>query len=128
MAWRAEREFAADVNAPARARAFTVAELTGAVGTASRTLCDDALLIVSELVTNAVRAGGRRVRLLLSLDPDCLHIRVSDDAVGWPTPRTARPDDPDGRGLQMINAIASDWGVVARDEGGKHVWAVLPLT
>lgn len=126
MSWRVEREFAADLSAPAAARAFTLAELRAA-GPHVVAVCDDAVLVVSELVTNAVRAGGGSVALSLALHPDHLRIRVSDDGDGWPVPRHARPDDPGGRGLQLVGVVAADWGVLPRDGGGKHVCATLPL-
>lgn len=126
MSWRAERDFAGGVDAPAAARAFTTAELRRAAAWAAA-LCDDAVLVVSELVTNAVRASAGPVRLQLALREDALHIRVSDDGDGWPTPRHARDDEAGGRGLQLVGVLAADWGVVPREGGGKHVWATLPV-
>ena len=91
----------------------------------SDTLSDIGLL-VSELVTNAVQAGSVRVRVEIAVHRREIRIDVSDDAPGWPVLRTAAPGDTSGRGLAIMHATTTDWGVTAVD-GGKTVWAVVPL-
>jgi anti-sigma regulatory factor (Ser/Thr protein kinase) len=122
-----EQVFAGDPRSPAAARRFVksvIGELIG--GPAPDPLCDDLELVVSELVTNAVRAGSERVGVAVSVEDDCVLVRVSDDAEGWPEPREADVDDIGGRGLPMVNAISTAWGV--RPSGqGKVVWAELPI-
>jgi anti-sigma regulatory factor (Ser/Thr protein kinase) len=86
----------------------------------------DALLLTSELVGNAVRHGGTRVALELSLDTRHLQIAVSDGCSVLPAQRGAGDADESGRGLMIIQAIASDWGVQETD-GGKRVWVRLPV-
>jgi anti-sigma regulatory factor (Ser/Thr protein kinase) len=98
---------------------------------------DDAFLadvasVVAELVGNAVRHAqplpGGVIRLAYRLHTDAngrLHfeVRVTDGgAVGTPRPRTASGDAVDGRGLAIVEALATRWGV-DRDGLGQSVWA-----
>ena len=87
---------------------------------------DDATLVVSELVTNAIRAGARRVGVDLSRDAGLLRIRVSDDGAGWPRVGRPGPTAQSGRGLVLVAAVAEDWGV-ERLASGKEVWAELSV-
>lgn len=88
-----------------------------------RELTETALLLVSELATNAIRHGAPPVRLSLRLDADRLRVEVTD---GSPTlPRLARPgpDQAGGRGLQIVQQLAARWGAQAsRRQLGKTVW------
>lgn len=89
----------------------------------------DALLVASELVTNAVRHGGRLVRLDLELQPETLRIAVSDGSSVLPRPREADDHDREmGRGLLILGELSSSWGVENGPDGGKQVWAALPVT
>ncbi|MFJ5036691.1 ATP-binding protein [Streptomyces parvulus] len=101
---------------------------------------DDAVLVITELVSNAVAhavpsapAGPPEVRLGLSLDPGHLTLAVSDpgdDApVFHPCDDTALREH--GRGLYIVDALAQEWGWTPRSPAGKTVWAKLstrPLT
>jgi anti-sigma regulatory factor (Ser/Thr protein kinase) len=84
----------------------------------------DILLVTSELVTNAVRHGGRRCHLHLEKTPEHLRIEVSDGSAVLPQPR--EDADEGGRGLAIVDAVAGGWGVSERDDG-KSVWAKWPL-
>jgi len=83
---------------------------------------DDAVLVTDELVTNAVRHGGpwRTCRLALTNGGATLRIEVIDGATA--PPRFRRPDSTGGRGLVLVDQLASAWGVV-RHHHGKTVWA-----
>ncbi|GAB2922561.1 ATP-binding protein [Streptomyces mayteni] len=90
----------------------------------------DAALIVSELASNALLHGGvsgRLFRVHLMLMPSALRIEVTD-ARGerLPCPRTPADDESCGRGLLLIGALASRWGVESRVVG-KTVWAEIDL-
>ncbi|MFD9218631.1 ATP-binding protein [Streptomyces sp. NPDC060064] len=93
-------------------------------------LSDSAALIVAELAANAVthaRVPGRDFELRLALCPTTLRIEVSD-ARGdrEPAPKPPTPDSETGRGLLLVDALSTDWGVADRVIG-KTVWAELPL-
>jgi anti-sigma regulatory factor (Ser/Thr protein kinase) len=90
-------------------------------------LCDDAKLIVSELVCNAVQHAGTDVALTLMARRRGLRMEVADKSTGDLQPRTAGPMDEGGRGLVLVDALASHHGV-RRTPGGKTVWAELDMT
>ncbi|MFK4224074.1 ATP-binding protein [Streptomyces sp. NPDC019890] len=91
---------------------------------------DSAAQIVAELTANAVthaRVPGRDFELRLALTTTTLRIEVSD-ARGdrEPEPRAPVPDAESGRGLQLVEALATAWGAKDRTIG-KTVWAELLL-
>ncbi|MGV9993138.1 SpoIIE family protein phosphatase [Streptomyces sp. NPDC003374] len=83
-------------------------------------LTDSVELLVSEVVTNAVRYTSRPVTLRL-LRTDVLRCEVGDDAPQLPRLRQARATDEDGRGLYLVNRLARRWGAT-RLSTGKVVW------
>lgn len=90
-------------------------------------LCDDAKLIVSELVCNALRHAGTDVALTLRARRRGLRMEVADCSGQQIQPRHASPLDEGGRGLALVDAIASHHGV-RRTPLGKTVWAELDLS
>jgi CheY-like chemotaxis protein len=88
-------------------------------------LVGDAVLIVSELVSNAVVHARCPCELRLLLGDAAVRIEVDDSGVGTPDPLPASSTRPFGRGLNLIDAMTSAWGVEPRT-GGKVVWAELP--
>ena len=89
-------------------------------------LITDIVLAASELVTNAVEHGRGEVAVELWFDGACLRLRVGDEGGARPVLRPRDPTSPRGRGLAIIDAIASAWGHQAAG-GGKWVWAEFPL-
>jgi anti-sigma regulatory factor (Ser/Thr protein kinase) len=87
---------------------------------------DDALLVTSELVTNAHRYGRGLVELWLTLSDDEVRLEVLDRSPNEPERRDGSVDAEGGRGLMIVDAIASDWGVVRLGEA-KSVWVLLPI-
>ncbi|MEU4352121.1 SpoIIE family protein phosphatase [Streptomyces sp. NPDC023838] len=83
-------------------------------------LTDSVELLVSEVVTNAVRYAERPVTLRL-LKTDVLRCEVGDDSPQLPRQRRARDTDEGGRGLFLVNRLARRWGAT-RLSGGKVVW------
>ncbi|WP_327288349.1 ATP-binding protein [Streptomyces sp. NBC_01198] len=78
-------------------------------------------LLVSELVTNALRYAGGLVGLSLVFDARRLRIVVSDDSTALPV---LRPHSAGGRGLVIVDRLTRSWGVVSY-RTGKQVWADL---
>lgn len=87
---------------------------------------EQAALLVSELVTNAVVHGDGDIRVTADVAKDRARFTVSDD--GPHRPLLSRPDRDaaGGRGLLIVDRLASAWGVEP-EGGGKCVWFVLPL-
>ncbi|MER6768593.1 SpoIIE family protein phosphatase [Streptomyces bacillaris] len=83
-------------------------------------LSDEVELLVSEVVTNAVRYAERPVTLRL-LRTDILRCEVGDDSPQLPRQRRARETDEGGRGLFLVNRLARRWGAT-RLSTGKVVW------
>jgi anti-sigma regulatory factor (Ser/Thr protein kinase) len=88
---------------------------------------DPALLIVSELVTNAITHGGGLHALRLRRDDDSLRIEVVDNGEGSPEVAELSDTAEGGRGLRIIALTARAWGVEDHEHGTKVVWAELPL-
>jgi anti-sigma regulatory factor (Ser/Thr protein kinase) len=86
----------------------------------------DALLMMSELVTNALRHGhgGIVCQVSLSDDQDELRIAVTDASDQQPKLLAADPERIGGIGLLLLERLAARWGVAAFP-GGKVVWATL---
>jgi anti-sigma regulatory factor (Ser/Thr protein kinase) len=88
---------------------------------------ETAVLLVSELVTNAVRHARSTATLLalrLETSGTCLRIEVHDADPRWPQPGTPAGLDESGFGLVLVNALADSWGV-RQTATGKAVWAEL---
>ena len=84
---------------------------------------DDAVLMTSELVTNAVRHGSGIVTVAIDDRGGCLSVAVADESPRRPVVRDADLDAGGGRGLQLVRALANAWGVrPTRDGVGKVVW------
>ena len=118
---RQERELPVSREAAARAREF----LRGATCTEHHSeVLDDAVLMVSELVTNSVLHGGPPVVVAVDCTEDTLQVRVRDGSSELPAPRDAQQTDESGRGLALVAEMSADWGVDPVADG-KNVWFVL---
>jgi Histidine kinase-like ATPase domain len=104
-------------------------------------LCDDAELIIAELVGNAVRHGLRvgpqiiyrgkeapALRLCLLRRIGEVMLAVTDPSGEAPTPKAASSDGESGRGLQIVGALSYVWGWSPIEGNGKAVWAVLKFS
>ena len=99
------------------ARQAIQSQLAGDLG---RERTGDLALVVSELVTNAVAHGRGAISLRLQVAGDGVHGEVIDDGGGFEQEvRDRGPDDFDGRGLQIVDALSTRWGI---HEGTTHVW------
>lgn len=109
------------LDAPAAARRAIVAVL-GGWGFRDEMWLEAAAIVVSELVTNAVRHGGGAVQFTVQSHDGRVVLCVADGSTV--VPRRRDPDDAGGRGLAVIEALSTRWGV--RDhQGGKQVWVEL---
>lgn len=86
-----------------------------------------AVLLVSELVTNALRYGMQPMRMVVRQAENGLRVEIHDGRTGEP-PRVRRPlpDSVTGRGMMLVDALASRWGW-AEFGGAKQVWFELDL-
>jgi anti-sigma regulatory factor (Ser/Thr protein kinase) len=91
-------------------------------------LYDDMDLVLSELISNAVRHGGGLCEAQLANTGEHLRLVAADNDPRSPAVRARRIDQPNGRGMHLIQAIADGWGVHRHHaEAGKRVWADLRL-
>jgi anti-sigma regulatory factor (Ser/Thr protein kinase) len=108
-------------QSPARARAMAadvVADLH------LEPLGDDLALVVSELVTNAIRYAAPPVELEIEADEHRVTVAVGDGSPGRPVPRQLTADSEGGRGLTLVDLVAAETGVRPHPPG-KTVWAAL---
>jgi anti-sigma regulatory factor (Ser/Thr protein kinase) len=111
-----------DASAPRRARLFLRA---ARCPQHHATVLDDAELLTSELVTNAVVHGAPPVTLAVECDTSSgMRVRVTDGSPRAPLPRAARPADVDGRGMALVDLLSAAWGAEPT-EHGKEVWFLL---
>ncbi|MEU9450328.1 PAS domain S-box protein [Streptomyces sp. NPDC048277] len=87
---------------------------------------DDALLLLSETLTNAVQHGEGPIGLHLHHTATDLTVEISDRSPQLPRPRRAAEDEESGRGLLLVRTLADSWGVRPTDEG-KTTWFTLRL-
>ncbi|MFD4829376.1 ATP-binding protein [Streptomyces uncialis] len=113
-------------TAVATAREHTRAFLDGLVHAVAPDAADTVVLVVSELVTNALRHGGGACTLDLTAYPDSTEVAVHD-----PNPQLPRMRTPDrdggtgGFGQPMVNHLARTTAVTRRPTGGKTASALL---
>ena len=88
-------------------------------------LMDSALLVASELAANAVTHADTSFRIQLSLAPSTLRIDVTDSGEGTPEPQPPTLSEEHGRGLLLIGALTTAWGLDDAPGAGKVVWAEL---
>ncbi len=88
---------------------------------------DDALLVISELVTNAVLHGGGPLTVTLESAPPDVIITVTDRGAADPARRHPKGDDECGRGLDIVDRLSASWHVV-HAVGFKTIVAVVRST
>lgn len=117
-------ELPSSLLSPGRARAWAERALPGSGLRGAEH--DDVILLISELVTNAVRHARcdvvATVIIRLAASTDCIRIEISDRGDGFAPAAISRPTpaDPGGRGLFVVDALASRWGTACAE---RHcVW------
>ncbi|HEY6749579.1 MAG TPA: ATP-binding protein [Mycobacteriales bacterium] len=120
-------ELDGDRDAPLRGR-HAVTEVLDGWGCESGTR-EDLLLVVSELVTNAVVHGAEPIVVTMVRAPERVRVEVTDGADRSSPHGNPRPpaDAENGRGLAVVTRLAVAWGWRATPGSGKTVWAELPL-
>ena len=106
-------------EAPRDARVFVAAQLRGALTVEQEQV---AQLLVSELVTNAVRHADGKVIVVDVRAEDRVRVSVTDESPRMPQQRSPSLDEPGGRGLMIVDELAEAWGVDAVPGDGKRVW------
>ncbi|MFF1721892.1 ATP-binding protein [Streptomyces sviceus] len=112
-----------------RARRWARSRLTGAGTGIDESLAETLILLVSELVTNAVVHTGRPAVLRLSLPGDevesaTVRLEVADRSDQAPVPRCVDGDATGGRGLALVDGLADRWGW-SPEGAGKSIWCEL---
>ena len=110
-----ERSFKADPSSVREARAFARSCLEG------HAMVEPAVLVVSELATNAVCHARSAFDLTIKLGPP-LRIEVRDNERASPVRKDSSVDSSGGRGLLIVEELSSAWGSRVTRAGGKTVW------
>ena len=116
-------EFASDPACVPAGRRFVAARLDG---WACSHVTETATLLTSEILTNAVVYGLGPVKLRLRRTDTEVAVIVSDRSRQLPQPRLAGPTDESGRGLNLLEVLATSWGARATADG-KDVWFTLTV-
>ena len=109
-----------DVRDVARARRFLAEQCRR---WRCQDIVEDVLLVATELVTNALLHAGSRCELRARQASGILRLEVRDAGPGVPDPRAAGTEDENGRGLVLVSALCTAWGVDSGTGPGKLVWA-----
>ncbi len=114
--------FPVDLRSVAAARRLVAATLDGQ----GPGVVEEAVLLTSELVTNAVLHASTVVEVAITIDDQRLRVEVYDDSPLLPVVRPLTPGATGGRGMPLVDALAHSWGVTP-SPAGKTVWFELSL-
>ncbi|GAA3392454.1 ATP-binding protein [Streptomyces roseoviridis] len=104
-----------------RARRWARSRLAGSGIGDDEPLADTLVLLISELVTNAVVHTGCPAVLRMLFGGGGVRVEVADTSDRPPTPRHAAGEDTNGRGLELVDGLADRWGW-QREGAGKSIW------
>lgn len=119
--YRGEIVLGAESDAVPKARRFAVQALPELTGEP----LDDVRLLVTELVTNAVFHAGAPVKVRIRRLPASVRIEVEDTGRGVPVRALHSEGQMTGRGLALVSALSTAWGVDRLPTGSKVVWATV---
>jgi two-component sensor histidine kinase len=83
---------------------------------------DSVMLSMTELVTNSIKHGAGPVDVELTADSDNLLLVVSDTSEHMPSRREMAVEAETGRGILILESLATRWGIRPEPTGGKTVW------
>jgi anti-sigma regulatory factor (Ser/Thr protein kinase) len=116
------RTFPAIPQSVHAARRFAIDTLSGAPASTLEAV----ELMISELATNCIRHERTSFHITILGSAQEIRVEVTDSGTGTPTMRSPGPDEPSGRGLQIVNMLSADWGVEVERPSGKTVWFTVP--
>jgi anti-sigma regulatory factor (Ser/Thr protein kinase) len=123
----AERTFPHAVESIGRARHF-VLDALDELDAMQDHMSDSIAVMVSELATNSVRHAASAFTIAVECSAERVRVAVSDDGDRLPSLRTPEPREHSGRGLQIVRALADEWGVTENvGRPGKTVWFVVSI-
>ncbi|MGW0364230.1 ATP-binding protein [Streptomyces sp. NPDC002990] len=114
-------EVGADPAEVGRARRWARSRLAGSGIGEDEPLAETLILLISELVTNAVVHTGCPAVLRMLFGGPGVRVEVADASDRAPHPRQAAGDDTGGRGLELVDGLADRWGW-QREGAGKRIW------
>jgi len=124
-------ELPSELSSPGAARRALGAELVGHGISLDRPEVESAMLIISELVTNAIVHGASPIRMIVDIDEHrSLNLAVTDGADEIPRLRcNPWAGQVGGWGMELVDQVSLSWGVLPApdDSAGKIVWAHLEL-
>ncbi len=121
---RTTRSFACEPESVPAARRFA----KGVLSEYPPDLRESVELMVSELATNCIRHTNTAFDLTLVQQGGRIRVEVTDRAGGTPRMRSPGPEEPSGRGLQIVNMLSEAWGVEDGAANGKTVWFTVETT
>jgi anti-sigma regulatory factor (Ser/Thr protein kinase) len=110
-------------EAPRDARALLSAQLGESLTVEQGQVAE---LLISELVTNALRHTESAVILIDVWTQGRIRVSVTDQSPRIPQRQSPGPDQPEGRGLMIVDELAENWGIDLVPGDGKRIWFELP--
>jgi hypothetical protein len=126
MCVAAHRRYSAGMSTPAAARQFGAAAVIAVLNPSGWNLADDAALVISELVSSAVKAGAASLDVLINLHRDRVEITVTDDRTSDPAETDTAPIPAKDPSRQILTALSASRGAALADDGRTAAWAHLP--
>ena len=119
MSW--QQAFSATPADVRRARRF----VAGLLDDVAPEVVDNVVLMVSELATNCVRHARTPFRITVERSDGRLRVEVADSGERPATMRGPGPEEPTGRGIQIVSSLSERWGATRAVTGGNVVWFTL---